>query len=144
MTNYIIDPAVFYWINVLSILQTALAVIGSFALVVCFSLVTIYIYRWSYLDEPDEPDSIYDQKRYERDMKEYKLDCKRMKAMRKWAIVTGVVGAVMVIMSIFTPSKQTSIEMMVARTATFDNVNWTVQQVKEIIDYIVSALKGAV
>lgn len=55
-----------------------------------------------------------------------------------------MIGLVLIILSVFIPSKQTSIEMMVARTATFDNVDWSVQQVKEIVDYIVNALKGAV
>ena len=59
-------------------------------------------------------------------------------------MTTLIVGGVLVLISIFIPRKQTSVEMLVAKTATFDNVNWTVQQVKEIIDYIVSALKGAV
>lgn len=77
-------------------------------------------------------------------MKEYEEEKEYIAAIRKWLAVTAVTGAVLCAISIFIPSKQTSVEMLVARTATFDNVNWTIDQVKEIVDYIIKALKGAV
>ena len=45
MKNYIIDPSVFYWMNVLSIVQTVLAVLGGFILIGSFSLVVTYFLR---------------------------------------------------------------------------------------------------
>lgn len=33
---------------------------------------------------------------------------------------------------------------IVARTATFDNVNMTVDGIKELVDYIINAIKSAV
>lgn len=146
MNNYIIDPAVFYWMNVLSIVQTALAVLGAFALTGFFGLAVTYICQRSCLSIPEDPEegNEYDKRRYQRQMKVYVQDKEHIDIIRRWMITTAVIGLVLVIASIFIPSKQTSVEMLVARTATFDNMNWTVQQVKEIIDYIVSALKGAV
>jgi len=47
----------------------------------------------------------------------------------------------MIIFSIFIPGKTTSVEMLIAKTATFDNVNLSVQQIKDVVDYIVQAIK---
>ena len=64
-----------------------------------------------------------------------------MKFFKKCAIITGMFGLVAIIASIFIPGRTTNIEMLIAKTATFENVNWTVQQVKEVVDYIVQAIK---
>ncbi len=146
MTNYIIDPAVFYWINVLSIIQTVCAVIGGFALTGFITLFVVYAMKRYGLSEPDKPceDDSYEMKRYERYLKDYEDERNNLQRIRKYMMTALIVGGLLVVLSIFIPGKQTSVEMLVARTATFDNVDWTVQQVKEIIDYIVKALKGAV
>ena len=146
MTNYIIDPAVFYWINVLSHMQTAFAVIGGFVACVFIALFATYLYKSYALSEPEEPDKNdrFDMRSYQREMNNYKRDLKDLRMTRKYMMITLVAGSLMILASMFIPGKQTSVEMLVARTATFDNVDWTVQQVKEIIDYIVGALKGAV
>lgn len=146
MNNYIIDPSVFYWINVFSIIQTVLALFGGIAIAGSICLAITYIYKTYGLRKPEEPDrnNRYDVDRYNRCMKEYEKEKEYIAAIRKWLAVTAVTGAVLCAISIFIPSKQTSVEMLVARTATFDNVNWTIDQVKEIVDYIIKALKGAV
>lgn len=146
MTNYIIDPAVFYWINVLSLMQIAFAVIGVFTLTAFIALFITYIYKRYGLSEPEKPekDNRYDMERYQLEMRYYENNLKDLRIIKKYMMITLVAGVMMVLVSIFIPGKQTSVEMLIARTATFDNVNWTVQQVKEIIDYIVNALKGAV
>jgi len=122
MTNYIIAPQVFYWINVLSIAHTVLEIFGWVFIVVFISLSCGWIYNAC-------------QARDYEDNEFY------MKVFKKWAIITGTLGLILIILSIFIPSKSTSIEMLVAKTATFDNVTWTVQQVKEVVDYIVQAIK---
>lgn len=146
MTNYIIDPAVFYWINVLSIMQTVFAVIGGFALTAFIALFITSLCKRYELSEPEKPDkdSRYDMERYQREMHFYEDDLKDLRMIKKYMMITLVAGCLMVLVSIFIPGKQTSVEMLIARTATFDNVNWTAQQVKEIVDYIVKALKGVV
>jgi len=144
MTNYIIDPDVFYWINVLSLMQTAFAVISGFTLTAFIALFVTYIYKRYGLSEPEKPDkdSRYDMERYQREMRNYKNDLNDLRMIKKYMMITLLSGGLMILVSIFIPGKQTSVEMLIARTATFDNVDWTVQQVKEVIDYIVSALNG--
>ena len=147
MNKYIIDPAVFYWMNVMSFIQTAFAVIGGFILAGSLILAGIYIYEVFSTRKPEEPENkedTYEMKCYKRVKKRYEDDIKHNRIIKKWMIASIATGLIMIIVSVFIPSKQTSVEMLVARTATFENVNWSVQQVKEIVDYIVGALKGAV
>ena len=148
MNNYIIDPSVFYWINVLSILQTVFGVIGGITFAGGIILTVTYIFA-SYNakkkpNPPQENASSYDIREYDRDLEEYNEDRRKLHDIRKWMIPLLIIGNIMIIAAIFIPGKTTSVEMLVAKTATFDNVNWTVQQVKEIIDYITSSLRGVV
>lgn len=128
MTNYIIDPAMFYWINVLATTQTMFAIVGAFLMLAAIGFAAGWIYNWYQTVEYEHRE---ENKKY-------------MRMCRAGTLLTLLPGIVLILLSIFIPSKQTSVEMLVAKTATFDNVDWTVQQVKEIIDYIVSALRGVV
>lgn len=124
MANYVIDPRVFYWMNVLGILQTVFAVFGGACIIAFFGLVAGWIYNLCEVNNGYDSNLPY------------------LKVCRRWAIVTGIVGFIFVTVSIFIPGRTTSIEMLVAKAATIDNVNWTVQQVKDVVDYIVQAIKG--
>lgn len=130
MNNYIIDPSVFYWINVFGIMQTVFAIIGVFLLLTSIGFAAGWIYNWYQTIE-------YEERRNE-------TNGKYMRMCRKVTLLALIPGIMLILLSVFIPSKSSSIEMLVVRTATFDNVDWTVQQVKEIVDYIVKALKGAV
>ena len=124
MENYVINPQVFYWINVFSILQIVFAVIGGLSTAGFVGLVIAWVYNAAQAKNGYE------------DNEEY------MKVCKTWAIVTGIIGFILITASIFIPGRTTSIEMLIAKTATFDNVNWTVQQVKDLVDYIVHAIKS--
>lgn len=124
MTNYVIDPQVFYWMNVLGIVQTILGIFGG----LCAAAFVCLLIGWIY--------NSWEAKRG------YESNLFYLKEYRKWAIITGIVGFVLVTAAIFIPGRTTSIEMIIAKAATFDNVNWTVQQVKEVVDYIVQAIKS--
>lgn len=124
MTNYVIDPKVFYWVNIFGILQTVFAVFGGLCAIAFFGLVAGWVYNLCEVKEGYESNLSY------------------LKVCKRFAIITGIVGFVLITAAIFIPGKTTSIEMLVAKTATFDNVNWSVQQVKDVVDYIVQAIKG--
>ena len=124
MSNYVINPQVFYWMNVLALLQTFLAIIGGICIAAFFGLTAGWIYNLNEVRRGYDQNLVY------------------MKVCRLWAIVTGIVGLILIMASIFIPGRTASIEMLVAKAATFDNVNWTVQQVKDVVDYIVQAIKG--
>ena len=122
MNNYIINPSVFYWINTLNSFKIILSVIGW--LLIFGSLTAIVIWAYNY--------SQY-KCGYE-DYKNHATTCKKI------TIFTAVAGLTLVVITAFLPGKTTSIEMLIAKTSTFDNVNWTVQQIKEVTDYIVNAI----
>lgn len=124
MENYVINPQVFYWINVLNILQTVFAVIGGVSAAAFVGLVVGWIYNSTQAKNGYEDNENY------------------IKVCKTGAIVTGIIGFVLITASIFIPGRTTSIEMLIAKTATFDNVDWTFQQVKDMVDYIVRAIKS--
>lgn len=124
MTNYVIDPNAFYWMNVLGIAQTILGIIGGVCAAAFVCLLIGWIYNSCEVKHGHDYNLVY------------------LKAFRRWAIVAGIIGFVFVTAAIFVPGRTTSIEMIIAKAATFDNVNWTVQQVKDVVDYIVQAIKG--
>ena len=139
MNNYIINPAVFYWINVLGTLQTLFAIAGSFLIVAGIIFVFGYYYQ-----KNEAIDYKWDSEAREH-VKVIDDDTMTIaKTFLKWAKITSVLSIIFIIASIFIPGKVTSIEMLVARTATFDNVNMTVDGVKELVDYIINAIKSAV
>jgi hypothetical protein len=137
--TYIIDPSVFYWINVLGMLQTVLAILGSFGLV---GGIIAQIYGWR--GKSDAYDTEYDSTlRKHIDV----IDDREMQEALKWikrGRILSVVSVIFIIAAIFVPGKATSIEMLIAKTATFENVNMSVESIKELIDYIVTAIKSCV
>lgn len=124
MQNYIIDPSVFYWINVMGILQTVCAIFGGLLLfgAICFLITGIY----NYIEMKNGYDS--------------NEEC--VKLCKKFVRILLLIAIVLIMISIFIPGKSTCVEMLVAKTATFENVDWSVTQVKEIVDYIVKALQS--
>lgn len=142
--NYIIDPSVFYWINVLSVMQTVSEICGAVSIASCLLCFGFFIAASLDVKKPDTPldvEDSYTMSRYNEEYKEYINNLSIKNRFRFWTILLLIIGIILILLAIFLPSKQTSIEMLVAKTATYDNVNWSVQQVKEVIDYIVKALK---
>ena len=61
--------------------------------------------------------------------------------MCKHSLVFTLIGFALVIVSVFVPTKQTIIEMMIAKYATYDNAEWTVDAIKQAVDYIVQTIE---
>lgn len=123
MNNYIINPSIFYWINTLDSFKFILCLIGWFFICGLISAIIGWIYNYCLYNAGCEENE------------KYASLCKKI------IIFTLVIGFILIVISTFLPSKTTSIEMLIAKTSTFDNVNWTVQQIKEVTDYIVNAIK---
>ena len=123
MTSYVINPSTFYWFNVLSSLKELTTVLACFCGVGTVVCIGIWIYNYTEWVE-------YECERY----KEY------ARTSRRATIGLGIVTFILIAAAIFLPSQETSIEILVARTLTHENINWTVGQVKEIVDYVVKSL----
>lgn len=123
-TNYIINPSIFYWIHTLSDLKTLAITLGVFLAIGTVVMIGCWIYNYA-------------------EFIEYERDCYKhyYTLFRRLTFMLGIPGILCILAAVFLPDAQTSVEMLVARTATYDNVSWTVDQVKEVIDYIVKALQ---
>ena len=64
------------------------------------------------------------------------------KTVLKWLRIFFFFVLGLVTIVIFVPSKETMIEMLVARFATRSNIALGVEQVKEIVDYIITTLNA--
>lgn len=116
--NYIINPSWFYWISVVNGLEIFFAVLGGLCAV--GGLICLCI---------SFDDSCWDKE-------EEKLWKRRRSVFLVSAIVCFLIA-------IFTPSKNTLIEMQIARFATYENAEWTAEKIKEAVDYIINAISNA-
>lgn len=115
--DYIINPSWFYWIEVSDCIKGCAT--GAAVILLIAAIILAIVAKTD--DDFNEHEDA--------------------KKKRKVMAICLVALAVCVVVIIFVPSKQTLIEMMIARTATYDNVSWTIEQVKEAVDYIISAIK---
>ena len=111
--TYLIDPKVFYWINVLDTLGSVMAVC---AILGGIASIIVWITYWTYCEDED---------------KDF------LKGLRITVLVVTVVG---IVASVFIPNRETLIAMLVAKTATVENIGWSVDTLKEAVDYIVEAI----
>ena len=115
--NYIIDPGIFYWMSVLSSLKVVCIIVLVGTFISSAVVITMIADDFSYDDE------------------EQKTQKKILTALLVAAIVS-ILGVV------FIPSKETMVEMLVAKMATEQNVKLSVDTIKNLIDYIVEASKA--
>lgn len=124
MTTYVINPSTLYWFNVLSSLKELTTVLACFCGVGTAACAFVWVYNYTEWIE-------YERERHK----------KYAHAGRRATISLGIATIVLIAAAIFLPSQETSVEILVAQTLTHENINWTVGQVKEIVDYIVKALQ---
>lgn len=114
--NYIIDPAWFYWVNAIDTINTVLLAV---MLISCICTIAVFImYYFCCVDEED------------------------YKPLKKLLNTLAIITLIFVVIYIFCPDKKTMIEMQVARFATYENAEWTVETVKSAVDYIVQVIKS--
>lgn len=113
--NYIINPMWFYWISVIDRLKI-FALCADFICVICVGV--IFFVR---LDACGEDE----------------------KTCTKWIHIFLALFIVLTLISIFVPSRNTLIEMMIARNATTENATTAVEAIKSAVDYIINAIQSA-
>lgn len=116
--NYIINPAWFYWVNVADTLKTVSIVLFIISAV---SLIISGVMVLANKDFGEEDNDYKTAKRF------FKLCC----------VVLVAVGLIVV----FIPDKKTLVEMQIARYATYENAEITIDAIKGAVDYIVEAMK---
>ncbi len=116
MTDYIINPSWFYWLSV-----TETVKIVMFVVFVCLLVPCIVMWLFLLLDWDGDED-----------------DIRMLKILTMLSVLAAVTGTA----AIFIPSRNTLIEMQIARLATPENAAWSVDKLKEAVDYIVEAVKA--
>lgn len=114
--NYIIDPMWFYWASVsdcVSMLSAIIAVVLFVALIIAFVIMAVNT------KEDDD---------YEEAKKIFKI------VFPAFIFFT--------LMAIFIPTKSTLLEMLIAKYTTYDNAEWTIEAIKNVVDYILEAMKS--
>lgn len=111
--DYYINPAWFYWLSVFGGLKTLSIGVAIFSFIIVIVLIVCYFVACDF--NHDE---------------HYLTNCKR------WILLCFVVCISFMLIAVFVPDKQTMIEMQVATVATKTNVEWTVEQLKVVTDYI--------
>jgi hypothetical protein len=118
--TYIINPMWFYWLQLVDVIRMWILIFaaGSFVMTVVFFGFFAGNMEWHGI-EADE-------------------------TQRYWKALKKVLVATVLIAIIYSaiPSKNTLIEMQIARYATVENANWTLETIKSAVDYIVEAIKS--
>lgn len=125
--NYIINPSWFYWLGVVNSMRGFMLAAFIVALIIVgVALIVILVNVKLIQDYP----SISDDER------------KVVRFFTKALKVSIGVCIVAVLFLVFVPSKETLIEMMIAKQATYENATWTVDALKSAVDYIVQAIQS--
>ena len=125
--NYIINPSWFYWMGVVHSMRDFMLVAFIVAIILIgVALIIIPVNVKLIQDYP----SICDDER-----KAVRFFTKALKVAIGVCIASGL-------FLVFVPSKETLIEMMVAKQATYENATWTVDALKNAVDYVVQAIQS--
>lgn len=124
--NYIINPSWFYWISIADGIRTVLIVFSVISACACFALAIGHIIHKEVGAGFGEDDS----------------DNIMAKKLIKPIKVTLALTVVTAIIAVFIPSRNTLIEMQIARYATYENAELTLDAIKSAVDYIVNAIQG--
>ena len=115
MSGYIIDPMWFYWVSVADGLKAFCIVVP---IVISAGGFILSVVRYSDLDDDDDK-----------------------KAFIKTCLIAAALITMVFIIAIFIPSKETLIQMEIAKHATYDNTEMLLQKIKEATDYILQNFK---
>ena len=125
--NYIINPSWFYWLGVVeSMLHFMVAAFIVSIVVVVVSAIIIPMNISIIRDFPDMSDD---------ERKTAQFFTKALKIAIGMLVISGL-------FLVFVPSKETLIEMMIAKQATYENATWTVDTLKSAVDYVIQAIQS--
>ena len=119
--NYTVNPMWFYLINVLSDLDVLSFVFLIVSMVACM----LCAFVGCAIKASNE--------RFGEDDENYRVGCMYLKISKKLLLLV----IVFFLLTVFTPEKKTLIEMFVAKIATIENCELTLDGIKSVVDYIV-------
>ena len=125
--NYIINPSWFYWLGVVESMRGFMVAAFLVSIVVVVASAIIIPMNISMIREfPDMSDD---------ERKTVQFFTKALKIAIGALVISGLV-------LVFVPSKETLIEMMIAKQATYENATWTLDALKSAVDYVIQAIQS--
>lgn len=125
MSGPIINPAIFYWIGVSSAAQAFFVVAVGTAICVLIVATIIISMEASLV------------KSFPRGSEENIRVMNSWKKIFKYSVITIIIGS---LLCVFIPTKETLLSILVAKYLTYENATWTLESVKEAVNYIVNAV----
>lgn len=125
--NYIINPSWFYWLGVVNSMRGFM--LAAFIVAIIIVGVALIVIPWNTYIIREFP-RVSDDER------------KTLQFFTKALKISIGVCILAALFLIFVPSKDTLIEMMIARQATYENATWTVDALKNAVDYVVQAIQS--
>ena len=119
--NYIVNPMWFYLIDVLSVLD----VLSFVFFIVSMAAYMLCAFVGFGIKASNEG--------FGEDDEDYKVGCMYLKISKKLLLLV----IVFFLLTVFIPEKKTLIEMFVAKIATIENCELTLDGIKSVVDYIV-------
>ncbi|MEA4919367.1 MAG: hypothetical protein VB078_00365 [Clostridiaceae bacterium] len=114
--NYIVNPMRFYWVQILNDAKETFLVLAVSATIAVLLGMMMYAINMS--------------------VGETNI------AIKRWAKPAIIMLIISWSLYILLPSKETLILMMIAKHATYENAQWTVETIKSAVDYIVQAVQS--
>lgn len=125
--NYIINPSWFYWLDVVESMRHFM--IAAFITSIAAIIVAIIIVPVDMRMIREFPDMSDDER------KTVQFFTKALKIAIAALVISGLI-------LMFVPSKETLIEIMIAKQATYENATWTVDTLKSAVDYVIQAIQS--
>lgn len=125
MSGPIINPAIFYWIGVSSAAQAFFVI--SVGTAICVLIVAAIIISM-------EASLV---KTFPRGSEENIRVVNSWKKIFKYSVITIIIGS---LLCVFIPTKETLLSILVAKYLTYENATWTLESVKEAVNYIINAV----
>lgn len=119
MGEYIVSPTFVYWMNTLGSIAITC---GFFGGIFFFAFSISLIWHFTTLPYADKDD------------KDFLLS-------KKWFIIFGIISLIFIVLAIIIPSKNTMLEMLIAKVSTKENVQSAIEAGKSLVDYVVNAIK---
>ena len=137
MGTSVINPMIFYWINVLENLQF-MVVFMLLTLSICL-LARFFWYNLG-LDNIQYGTSYS----YDKDKREAYIEKgnKQIALSKKWLTPNIIVVLVCVVICVLIPSRDTMLTMLVADMITYENIELTKDSAMALVDYIVEQVKA--
>ena len=125
--NYIINPSWFYWLGVVESMRHFM--VAAFIVSIVVVVVSAIIIPMNISMIREFPDMSDDER------KTVQFFTKALKIAIAVLIISGLI-------LMFVPSKETLIEMMIAKQATYENATWTLDALKSAVDYVIQAIQS--